>query len=53
MMEEKDLLEYENIGRKIKRNDKYNYVSGKQIEDQGSRIYDVAGFRLPSVTTII
>ena len=48
MMEEKDLLEYENIGRKIKRNDKYNYVSGKQIEDQGTRIYDVAGFRLPS-----
>ena len=53
MMEEKDLLEYENIGRKIKRNDKYNYVSGKQIEDQGTRIYDVAGFRLPSVTTIL
>ena len=52
-MEEKDLLEYENIGRKIKRNDKYNYVSGKQIEDQGTRIYDVAGFRLPSVTTIL
>ena len=53
MMGEKDLLEYENIGRKIKRNDKYNYVSGKQIEDQGTRIYDVAGFRLPSVTTIL
>ena len=53
MMGEKDLLEYENIGRKIKRNDKYNYVSGKQIEDQGTRLYDVAGFRLPSVTTIL
>ena len=26
MMEEKDLLEYENIGRKIKRSDKYPYV---------------------------
>ena len=26
MINEKDLLEYENIGRKIKRSDKYNYV---------------------------
>ena len=31
----------------------YNYVQGKQIMDQGTRIYDVAGHRLPSVTTIL
>ena len=37
----------------MKRNNKYNYVSGKQITDQGSRIYEVAGYRLPSVTTIL
>ena len=53
MMEEKDLLEYENIGRKIKRNDKYTYVDASRIEDQGTRLYDVNGSRLPSVTTIL
>ena len=37
----------------MKKNDKYNYADGKQIEDHGSRIYDVAGYRLPSVTTIL
>ena len=53
MMGEKDLLEYENIGRKIKRNDKYSYVTGTRIEDHGTRLYDVNGSRLPSVTTIL
>ena len=53
MMEEKDLLEYENIGRRIKRNDKYNYVHSTRIEDHGTRLYDVNGTRLPSVTTIL
>jgi len=53
MMSEEDLLEYENIGRKIKRNDKYTYVSASRIEDQGTRLYDVNGSRLPSVTTIL
>ena len=53
MMEEKDLLEYENIGRRIKRNDKYTYVDASRIEDQGTRLYDVNGARLPSVTTIL
>ena len=52
-MEEKDLLEYENIGRKIKRSDKYNYVHSTRIEEHGSRLYDVNGTRLPSVTTIL
>ena len=37
----------------MKKSDKYNYVDGRQIMDQGSRIYDVAGYRLPSVTTIL
>ena len=52
-MEEKDLLEYENIGRRIKRSDKYTYVDASRIEDQGTRLYDVNGARLPSVTTIL
>ena len=53
MMEEKDLLEYENIGRAIKRNGKYTYVDASRIEEHGSRLYDVNGARLPSVTTIL
>ena len=53
MMGEKDLLEYENIGRAIKRNDKYTYVDASRIEDHGTRLYDVNGTRLPSVTTIL
>jgi len=53
MINEKDLLEYENIGRKIKRSDKYNYVSATRHEEHGSRIYDILGARLPSVTTIL
>ena len=52
-MEEKDLLEYENIGRRIKRNNKYTYVDSTRIEDHGTRLYDVNGARLPSVTTIL
>ena len=52
-MDKKDLLEYENIGRTIKRNDKYSYITGTRIEDHGTRLYDVNGARLPSVTTIL
>jgi genome maintenance exonuclease 1 len=37
----------------MKKSNKYNYVSGSQSMDHGSRIYDVAGYRLPSVTTIL
>ena len=37
----------------IKKSNKYTYLQGTQIMDQGSRIYDVAGYRLPSVTTIL
>ena len=53
MINEKDLLEYENIGRKIKRSEKYTYVDASRIEDQGTRLYDVNGTRLPSVTTVL
>jgi len=53
MINEKDLLEYENIGRKIPRSDKYTYVDATRHEEHGSRLYDVNGTRLPSVTTIL
>ena len=53
MMSEKDIEEYHNIGRSIKKSDKYTYVSASRIEDQGTRLYDVNGARLPSVTTIL
>jgi len=53
MMNDKDLQEYHNIGKAFKYNEKFNYVSGKQIDDHGSRIYDINGSRLPSVTTIL
>ena len=47
----------EKIKRKemIKKSNKYNYLTGKQITDEstGKRLYDVGGFRLPSVTTIL
>ena len=53
MMTDEDIREYHNIGKKIKHNDKYTYVSSSRIEDQGTRLYDVNGYRLPSVTTIL
>ena len=53
MMSDEDIKEYHNIGKKIKHSDKYNYVSASRIEDQGTRLYDVNGARLPSVTTIL
>ena len=53
MMDDKDIQEYHNIGKPIKFSDKYSYVKGTQIDDHGSRTYDVNGSRLPSVTTIL
>jgi hypothetical protein len=53
MMEDKDLEEYHNIGKPIKWSGKYTYVDASRIEDQGTRLYDVNGTRLPSVTTIL
>ena len=37
----------------INKIDKYSYAHGTRYMDHGSRNYDVAGYRLPSVTTIL
>ena len=37
----------------MKKNDKYNYVRGSRSTDHGTRTYEVGGFNLPSVTTIL
>ena len=37
----------------MKKSDKYSYIGGTRYMDNGSRNYDVAGYRLPSVTTIL
>ena len=37
----------------MKKNNKYTYVNSTRIEDQGTRLYDVNGTWLPSVTTIL
>ena len=39
----------------LKKSNKYNYIQGKQITDHGTgtRVYDICGTRLPSVTTIL
>ena len=37
----------------MKKNKKYNYVRGSRSTDHGSRTYQVDGFKLPSVTTIL
>ena len=37
----------------MKKNDKYNYIDGRQINEDSGRLYDVAGYRLPSVTSIL
>jgi len=53
MMSDKDIEDYHNIGRAIKHNGKYTYVDATRHEDHGTRLYDVNGTRLPSVTTIL
>ena len=37
----------------IKKLDKYSYAQGTRYSELGSRNYDIAGYRLPSVTTIL
>lgn len=37
----------------IKKLDKYSYAHGVRYMDHGARNYEVAGYRLPSVTTIL
>ena len=56
MMNDKDLKEYEDnikLVSRLKKSSKYNYLEAKRIEDHGTRIYDIDGSRLPSVTTIL
>ena len=56
MMSDKDLKEYEDnikLVSRLKKSSKYNYLEAKRIEDHGTRIYDIDGSRLPSVTTIL
>ena len=53
MMSDKDIEEYHNIGKAIKLKEKYTYVDATRIEEHGTRLYDVNGTRLPSVTTIL
>jgi genome maintenance exonuclease 1 len=53
MMNDEDIQEYHNIGKAIKFNEKYTYTKGRQIEEQGSRTYEINNYRLPSVTTIL
>ena len=52
-MSDKDIEEYHNIGKAIKHSEKYTYVDATRHEDHGTRLYDVNGSRLPSVTTIL
>ena len=52
-MSDEDIKEYHNIGRAIKKSDRYTYVDATRHEEHGSRLYDVNGTRLPSVTTIL
>jgi ATP-dependent exoDNAse (exonuclease V) beta subunit len=39
----------------IKRNEKFKYIEGKQLtnHETGTRVYEVVGTKLPSVTTIL
>ena len=39
----------------LKKSNKYNYIQGKQITDHesGTRVYEIVGTRLPSVTTVL
>jgi len=53
MMSDQDIEDYHNIGKAIKHSEKYTYVDATRTEDHGTRLYDVNGTRLPSVTTIL
>ena len=37
----------------MKKNNKFSYTRGSRTTDQGTRTYQVGGFNLPSVTTIL
>ena len=41
------------MGQRMKKNSKYTYVNATSTTDHGSRMYNVMGNKLPSVTTIL
>ena len=57
MMSDEDIKEFHDLDKLkgMKKSNKFNYIQGKQITDEksGTRIYDIVGSRLPSVTTIL
>tara|TARA_R110002073_G_scaffold39814_3_gene113193 strand:- start:553 stop:1335 length:783 start_codon:yes stop_codon:yes gene_type:complete len=57
MMSDEDIKEHHALDRLkgIKKSNKYNYITGKQLTDHesGTRVYDINNSRLPSVTTIL
>ena len=56
-MSDKDIKEFHDLDKLkgLKKNNKYSYIQGKQITDHetGTRVYDIVGSRLPSVTTVL
>jgi len=46
-------MEKDTLSTQLKKNNKYKYAPGARIMDQGSRTYEIEGFKLPSVTTIL
>ena len=55
MMNEEDLKEYHNIGKKViwDGKPKFNYQSIKRVDSESGRVYDINNEKLPSVTTIL
>ncbi len=50
-----DKLEKQTQVKGLKKSNKYKYIQGKQItnHETGTRVYDIVGYRLPSVTTVL
>ena len=46
-------MEKDTMPTQLKKNNKFSYVRGTRTMDQGTRTYQVGGFNLPSVTTIL
>ena len=44
---------YVNKDKNDKKNNKYSYAKGTRSTEHGTRNYEVAGYRLPSVTTVL
>ena len=57
MMSDEDIKEYHDLDKLkgMKKSSKYKYIQGKQItnHETGTRVYDIVGYRLPSVTTVL